>query len=535
MHMSLNNNNKIYDIRKNGKREGDVFTSPKIACYILDLMGYTPDKNLSKYDILEPSCGDGVFVIEIIHRILISSRRYDFNPNSVIERNIICYDIDPEKIKCCYEKIAVTFPGYTYPKFHTTDFLMEDILEKFDFIVGNPPYIRYEKVPVKTRSIYKKAFTTFHYRTDLYVLFFEKTLKLLKSGGVHGFICANRWLKNEYGRKLRGYIAYNYRLRYMVNLEKANAFQEKVLAYPAITIISNEVPTTTYHYMEITDIEQLEWQKWTIKKMSTTNDWSEMFYEISNFHSLSTIEEQNFHIGIGVATGADSIYISPTLKGIIEESRLIPAINARDLTGNKLSWNGEYLLNPFDENGNLVDLASYPKTQQYLESKKEILSNRHIAKKSPSKWYRTIDKIKTDLQNTPKILLPDISGNSLLFIDEGRFYPLHNIYYITGEDIHQLKILCSILMSDFVRKQIQRLSNNMNGGYARWQSQNLRKLRIPYIKGINKKQATILEEGYEKKDLKLINDCVSSLTDKIASTREEQATRKPIQLSFTFS
>lgn len=80
-----------------------------------------------------------------------------------------------------------------------------------------------------------------------------------------------------------------------------------------------------------------------------------------------------------------------------------------------------------------------------------------------------------DLQNTPKILLPDISGNSLLFIDEGRFYPLHNIYYITGEDIHQLKFLCSILMSDFVRKQIQRLSNNMNGGYARWQSQNLRK------------------------------------------------------------
>lgn len=166
----------------------------------------------------------------------------------------------------------------------------------------------------------------------------------------------------------------------MVNLEKTNAFQEKVLAYPAITIISNEVPATTYHYMEITDIEQLEWQKWTIKKMSTTNDWSEMFYEISNFHSLSTIEEQNFHIGIGVATGADSIYISTTLKGMIEGSRLIPAINARDLTGNKLSWNGEYLLNPFDENGNLVDLASYPKTQQYLESKKEILSNRHIAK-----------------------------------------------------------------------------------------------------------------------------------------------------------
>lgn len=42
---------KIYNIRKNGKQEGDVFTSPKVACYILDLIGYTPDKNLSQYNI----------------------------------------------------------------------------------------------------------------------------------------------------------------------------------------------------------------------------------------------------------------------------------------------------------------------------------------------------------------------------------------------------------------------------------------------------------------------------------------------------
>lgn len=137
---------------------------------------------------------------------------------------------------------------------------MDEIQEKFDFIVGNPPYIRYEKIPANVRSVYKKMFATFYYRADLYVLFFEKTLKLLKPGGTHGFICANRWLKNEYGKNLRGYIAYNYRLRYIADLERSNAFQEKVLAYPAITVISNEVPSATYHYMEVTDIEQLEWK-----------------------------------------------------------------------------------------------------------------------------------------------------------------------------------------------------------------------------------------------------------------------------------
>ena len=97
---------KIYNIRKNGKQEGDVFTSPKVACYILDLIGYTPDKNLSQYNILEPSCGDGVFVIEIIHRILMSARLHEFDPYPVIETNVVCYDIDPEKIKICHDKIA---------------------------------------------------------------------------------------------------------------------------------------------------------------------------------------------------------------------------------------------------------------------------------------------------------------------------------------------------------------------------------------------------------------------------------------------
>lgn len=113
-------------------------------------------------------------MIEIIHRILVSSRFYGFDPYSVVERNIVCYDIDSEKIKCCHERIDQTFPGCAYPQFHTADFLMDEIQEKFDFIVGNPPYIRYEKIPANVRSVYKKMFATFYYRADLYVLFFEK-------------------------------------------------------------------------------------------------------------------------------------------------------------------------------------------------------------------------------------------------------------------------------------------------------------------------------------------------------------------------
>lgn len=357
---------KTYNISTKWELEGDVFTSPKVVNYILDLIGYTSDKDLSQYKILEPSCGEGAFLIEIIHRILFSARDFNFDPYPVIENNIVAYDIDPKKIERCRQHILYTFPSYTLPCLKAKDFLQDNIQEKFDFVVGNPPYIRYEKIPVTTRTIYKKNFITFHYRADLYVLFFEKTLKSLKPGGKHGFICANRWLRNEYGKKLRGLIAHNFQLQNIIDMEQANAFQENVLAYPAITIISNEVPALLFNYTRIDSIEQLDWKKPTPRKMSTTEDWSQMFCGFAHNNTLWSIEEQGFHIGIGIATGADNIYISPTLKENVEEELLLPAINARDLTGNKKNWHGEYLLNPYNEKGELIDLSHFPKAKRYI-------------------------------------------------------------------------------------------------------------------------------------------------------------------------
>ena len=523
---------RTYNTSTKWELEGDVFTSPKVVRYILDIIGYTSDKDLSQYNILEPSCGEGAFLTEIIHRVLLSAKRHNFDPSPIIANNIVAYDIDSNKIERCRQHILYTFSSYL-PCLKTKDFLQEENLEKFDFIVGNPPYIRYEKIPTANRTAYKKKFATFHYRADLYILFFEKTLKCLKPGGKHGFICANRWLRNEYGKKLRGFIAHNFRLHIIVDMEQADAFQANVLAYPAITIISNDSPSSLFNYTKINTIDQLEWKKPISKKMSTTEDWSLMFFDISHSNNLLSIEEQGFHIGIGIATGADNIYISSSLKGIVEDELLLPAINARDLTGNKQNWHGEYLLNPYNKEGNLIDLSSFPKAKSYLEMNKETLCSRHVAKKNPSKWYRTIDKVKQNLQKTPKILIPDISGNSLLFIDEGHFYPLHNIYYVTGENLHLLKILCAILMSDFVNKQIQEISNCMNGGYPRWQSQHLKKLRIPYIKGLTSEQASLLEDAYNKKSLQQINECMKDLVQSHI-TSKIKITTKPTQLSLDF-
>ena len=189
----------------------------------------------------------------------------------------------------------------------------------------------------------------------------------------------------------------------------------------------------------------------------------------------------------------------------MEEELILPGINAKDLRGNRLNWNGEYLFNPYNQDGTLVDLSQYPKAKSYLESHRAQLSSRHIARKSPSKWYKTIDRITPSLVSQPKILLPDISGNTYIFVDDGVFYPLHNIYYITGRSALQLRLLAALLMSDFTREQLASVTNKMNGGFSRWQSQHLRKLRLPTINTLSADDVQHILLSYEKKEVASIN------------------------------
>ena len=235
------------------------------------------------------------------------------------------------------------------------------------------------------------------------------------------------------------------------------------------------------------------------------DDWTEAFNKVSTDSRFLTIEQQGFKIGIGVATGADSVFISSELPAKVEEDLIMPSINARDLRGNKFQWQGEYLLNPYNADGTLVNLDRYPRASAYLEEHRERLTSRHIAKKFPSRWYKTIDRISPDLLSKPKILLPDMSGNTYVFVDDGNYYPLHNIYYIIGSSSIQLRLLAAFLMSDFVRNQLSSVTNKMNGGFPRWQSQHLRKLKIPRLSSIPSDDVQMLLSDYERNDILSLN------------------------------
>lgn len=371
----------MYGNRSNGKKHGDVFTSPDIVKYMLDMSEYTSDRDLSSITVIEPSCGEGEFVLEIISRLSQSAGKYKFSLNEAIKRCLVCFDIDKVKIEKCIHKIHTFNPTIELGEdiFRYEDFLLADI-KKADLIIGNPPYVRQEQIPECKKETYRHLFFTFKHRADLYIPFFEKSLSLLRPNGKHCFICSNRWLKNQYGYNLRNMISSSFDLQVIVNLEKVNPFQEEVIAYPAISLISNKPAGNSFKYIDIENLNSL-----TLPhefdgehKMPHNGDWSDTFNVVSNHLKLTSIEDLGFKIGIGVATGADKIFIGKHLINVVEEELLLPILTSRDIRNNNLKWGGNYLFNPFDEDGNIIDLSMYPKACAYMELHKERLQSRHV-------------------------------------------------------------------------------------------------------------------------------------------------------------
>lgn len=515
---------ELYGVRRCGSSHGDVFTSPRIVSFMLDLMGYTSDKDLSTVKILEPSFGAGDFLVEIQDRLLQSARKYHFDACEVMSDNVYGCEIDTAKYAECVDRLKRVMPGFTPNKFKNQDFLQSEWDVEFDYIIGNPPYVRYENIPCDAREVYKKKFKTFHYRCDLYVLFYEHCLKNLSENGRHCFICSNRWIKNEYGRKLRQLISTSYNLQYLIDVEKLDAFGESVLAYPEITLISNNEGEGKVKMATANQLNELSLDMPLKERpLPNTSNWDSLFLE-NGSPEFPTVEEQGFVVGIGVATGADNLFISSDLKSQVERELLIPVVRAKDLTGNQFNWHGLYLLNPYGSDGNLIDLIKYPKARKYLERYRERLENRHIVKNGRV-WYSLIDKVKPNLMSQPKILLPDISGNRRIFVDDGSFYPAHNIYYITGKNNESLIVLASVLMSDFVKNQVKSISNKMNGGIPRWQSQSIKKIRLPRLSDIEIEITNALVDAYHHCDYGKIN----SLVDEIVYAQTYNNSLEPLR------
>ncbi len=123
------------------------------------------------------------------------------------------------------EKIAAWDP---YDQNTSADFFdpewMFGITEGFDVVIGNPPYVRQEKIK-HLKPTLKKRYTCYTGAADLYVYFYERGLRLLNTKGIHTFICSNSWLDVNYGVPLQKYLLDNTNGAVICHSEAAREFE----------------------------------------------------------------------------------------------------------------------------------------------------------------------------------------------------------------------------------------------------------------------------------------------------------------------
>lgn len=286
-------------------RRGQVYSPVDVVTYILGntLVPALADTDVSEIKVLEPACGDGRFLMGVYHVLMREYRRQGW-PQAAANRNILArqlYGMDInaqaiEQARTALQKQAGASPA------HITcgDALNKEIFYPevpliagyYDVIVGNPPYVTWE-IEADTRAFYRKNYcTAAKGRINLYRLFLERCIGLLKPEGYLGFICPNTYLTDRDSSLLRQLLLAQTHIQEIVCLPEAAAVFTGVTQATTILIVQKKQEISKTHqvcikkpsnlYADDTEaiyMPQRHWQKNSGGKFQMRPAWSEKIIE----------------------------------------------------------------------------------------------------------------------------------------------------------------------------------------------------------------------------------------------------------------
>lgn len=492
---------------KKSKQLGQVYTPKWIVNKILDDIGYFGEHILDK-KILEPSCGDGAFLCEIVRRYIeVAKLKNHSNPKIIeqLEQSIYGIEIDPIEYQKCLDNlnriVSLELSENTQLnwKLFNCDALVwqKDYHNYFDFIVGNPPYIRIHNLTKKTREFLKQNFQFSTGTLDIYIAFFEIGFYCLNTNGKFGFITPNSFLHNTSYKKFREYLCHKKQLIKLTDF-KSNKVFDKFSVYSAISIFDKNNQNHYFDYQEFIEnkiitvnqifFENIDSKNWAFSSV----DENEFLKSLSK--NKNYILNDFFDIQYGFATLRDKIFIGKCqdideyyclFNGFqIEKSILKQIVKGSRYKGenDEMEWvifpyqkiQNRYIA--FDEN-NLQ--RNFPKCYEYLLFHKSELLKRDLDKSAT--WYefgrsQGIQKIHQE-----KIVVnPLVNGkinhhrlNADIFVYSGIF--------ITKKSKNtDWEIIESVLNSQEFYKYIRITGKDLSGGYKSISSKQLKEYSIYY-------------------------------------------------------
>lgn len=382
------------------KELGQVFTPVWIVELMLDEMGYTADNpEILKLRIMEPSFGEGAFLYPIIDRLIQASENAGFTAqqtSDVIATNVWGIEYDEE----LHRKVIADLNAYLETKnipapqwslyCHDALTFQDEEQPTFDFVVGNPPYIRVHNMDAALRENVKR-FSHSVGTTDLYVIFYELGLRMLSDEGVLGYIAPNAYMRNTSQSKFREHLVTENLIEKVINFESRPIFSD-ASTYTAITLLSKkdkdsfvysgrkEDPgyETTINYTALENDPQQPW---------VFGDSNEQGF-LTEIESRSRYFEELITCQYGVNTLRNSAYNFPP-EGV-EPELVRPVVKGSRYKGEEVK---DYIMFPYDYTDGKpylipeATLASdYPVAYAHFLSHKEDLVTRDMDKNS--QWYQ---------------------------------------------------------------------------------------------------------------------------------------------------
>ncbi len=346
----------------------------------------------------------------------------------------------------------------------------------FDAVIGNPPYVRQETLGQEFKEYAKKRFAVYHGVADLYTYFIEKGISLLRPGGQFGYIVANKWMRANYGKPLRGWLKQK-KIREIVDFGDLPVFRGAT-TYPCILRVSPGPPDETFPVTQVASLDfpdLCEYVREASRPVRVDdlddNGWSLVDGRISAL--LKKIRGGGVPLGEyvqgkiyrGVLTGLNRAFIIDTetrdrlIAGDPRSAEIIkPFLLGRDVKRYQPLKPDKFLI--FTRRG--ININEYPVIKAYLSKFKQELMPRPkewkgewVGRKPGSyQWYEiqdTVDYYKEFEKR--KIVYPNICKKPEFTYDAVSNYTNQKCFIISMDDKYLLGILNSKL-NNFLFKLI---------------------------------------------------------------------------------
>jgi len=425
---------KFIEDASDEKLRGGFYTPEAIARFILK-WAVNGNKN---YDILEPSCGDGVFLEQI------KKNKFEYKAITAIE-------LDPAEAKKS-EKI-----GLKNSKILNRDFFSycNSTNNKFDLVIGNPPYIRYQyfdkKQRIEAEGIFKKANLKYSKLTNAWVSFVVGSSLLLKEKGKMAFVLPAEILQVSYAKPLREFLSHFYNKISLVSFKK--------LVFPKIQqevvlLLCEKVPGSKDHlieHIEVKDAKDLEKldisalkapkkkidfqnNKWTFYFLSQKEiDFLEKMLHSSKLKPLGHFAK----VEVGITTGSNEFFTVPEeiVKNYALEKYARPLVGRSvQVSGNKFNkedWKDNV------KRGARAFFLIFPNKKDLISNKKALEYLNFGEQKGINKWYKC--SIRDEWQ-----MVPSARISEALFIRRNNLFPkliINTAKAYTTDTMHRVSVI----------------------------------------------------------------------------------------------